>query len=106
MQPLTANDDDLLVYCDWLEDNGRSQEAEELREEIINPNVEIWQGEFPSCEHVGSMGSGFNGVGCGGHVDVGNARCDEVGGFGSGYSWEVGGRCGLGLAGGVGGRNY
>ena len=65
MEPLTTNDDEMMVYCDWLEDEGRSEESEDLREDIINPNVDSWHWECRNYNHAGvnvGSGVGFDGL--------------------------------------------
>ena len=92
MQPLTNNDDDMLVYCDWLEDNGRSEEAEDLREDILNRNVDSWVHEHRSYDKVG-----------------GAAASNKVGGINEkvgGYGWVGAFGDVDSIMRGVGGRSY
>ena len=95
MEPLSNNDDDLLIYCDWLEDEGKSQEAEDLREDILEPNVDSWYAEVRNYSQTGSGGSPS--VGGSGSRDVGvrgrgfKGVGGSVGGVGCGRGTEVGG---------------
>ena len=45
MKPQDHSDTTLLIWADWLEENGEEQKAHELREEIANPPAQRWRAE-------------------------------------------------------------
>ena len=105
MKPQDHSDTTLLVWADWLEENGEEQKAHELQEEIATPPVKEkrWNLEYRRY--------GFSGVGGGireGDFGVGNvvggARVGDHVGGGGGY---VGGGLGTHVGGGdmVGGSD-
>jgi len=96
MNPIDNSDFALLVYCDWLADNERYTEEQEIRENITNPDTNNWD-----YEHRFSVG-GVGGVVGGGDGRVGGSfgGGDVVGGVDGGVD---GGGVGGGVDGGVGG---
>jgi len=92
MNPIDNSDFAWLVYCDWLADNERYTEEQEIRENITNPENNNWD-----YEHRFGFGVGHVGGGDVGDFSVGGG---DVGGVGGG---DVGGVGGVGFGGGVGG---
>ena len=81
MKPQDHSDTTLLVWSDWLEENGEEQKAHELREEIANPPRKRWG--YTSCSSGTAVGGDvFSGVG-------GISGGSGVGG-GIGYGIRVG----------------
>ena len=102
MKPQDHSDTTLLIWSDWLEENGEEQKAHDLREEIANPPARRWSYEYHYCiggthvgggdERVGSIATGED-VG-GGDEDVGDdtSSC-YVGGVGGGVDGvDIGGQ--------------
>jgi len=100
MNPIDNSDFALLVYCDWLADNERYTEEQEIRENITNPENNNWNYEY----HVGGeVGVGVSGVG--GRVGGVGGSIGGVGGRGGGGGGRVGGGGGrVGDIGDVGGH--
>jgi len=96
MNPIDNSDFAWLVYCDWLADNERYTEEQEIRENITNPDTNNWDCEYS----VGGFVGGVVGGGVGGF----GGSVGSVGGFGGsvGSVGSVGGFGGFGV-GGVGG---
>ena len=82
MKPQDHSDTTLLVWSDWLEENGEEQKAHELREEIAHPPVDRWDWEYliGGGSRVGGIVSGFVG---------GAAVGEDVGGVGSGTAGSM-----------------
>ena len=111
MQPQDHSDTTLLVWSDWLEENGQEQKAHDLREEIATPLVKRWDWEHRPRATIAST------IGVGGFVSI-NVGCRRfgtdvaaallVGGtsigahVGDGGNLGIGGR-GDGVGGGFGG---
>jgi len=89
MNPIDNSDFALLVYCDWLADNERYTEEQEIRENITNPENNNWDYEYR--------------FGVGGNVGGGDGRVGGFGGGGSVGGGSVGGGVGVGGVGVVGG---
>ncbi len=92
MRPASSADIDLLIYADWLIDQGYEKEAEWLRESIESPEGIAWCWEYRSIGVVGGggadiagviVGSGFGANVGGGGNTVGGGSVDEVGAGGS-----------------------
>jgi len=89
MNPIDNSDFAWLVYCDWLADNERYTEEQEIRENITNPDNNNWDYEHRFGFGVGHVGGGdvggfsVGGVGFGGGVGGGGSGVD-VGGVGVG----------------------
>ena len=77
MTPQDHSDTTLLVWSDWLEENGEEQKAHELREEIANPPARRTISEYS--RYGGSI---VGGVGVSIGVDVGSGHGNAVGGNG------------------------
>ena len=56
MKPQDHSDTTLLVWSDWLEENGEEQKAHDLREEIANPPANRWSNDYRYHDGVGSIG--------------------------------------------------
>jgi len=92
MNPIDNSDFAWLVYCDWLADNERYTEEQEIRENITNPENNNWDYEYRFSGVSGGVGSHVGGG------DVGSG----VGSVGGGVG-VVGGGVGGVVGGGVGG---
>ena len=79
MKPQDHSDTTLLVWSDWLEENGEEQKAYDLREEIANPPAMKTNQESRLSIGVGGIGDnragGFNSIDVGG-FSVGDG-CNE-----------------------------
>ena len=104
MKPQDHSDTTLLVWSDWLEENGEEQKAHELREEIANPPADRWSSDNRRSGVVGVDGRiGGDYVGGGGRSGVVisiNVLVDCVGGGFSGA--RVGGSYDVAFSGGAG----
>ena len=74
-----SSDSSLLVYSDWLEDEGRLEEAEEVRRGTREPKTQRWIYEW----RVFISGVGGDGGGVGGGVGGGDGAGGGVVGGGS-----------------------
>jgi len=101
MNPIDNSDFAWLVYCDWLADNERYTEEQEIRENITNPDNNNWDCEYSVGGFVGGgFGFGVGGVSVGG---VGGGGFGVVGGVdGGGVGSSVGGDDGVVGGGGFG----
>ena len=72
MKPQDHSDTTLLVWSDWLEENGEEQKAHDLREEIANSPVERWDYEYyrGGGRRVGGYCGGSGGGVVGGNIRV------------------------------------
>lgn len=103
MTPLDGCDDSLLVYADWLEDEGDSAAALAVRGSVEDGGVNDWC--YESCgSGVGSVGVGSGGV-VGSVGVVGVVGVVGSGGVVGGVGVVVGvvGVSGGGIGGGIGG---
>ena len=98
MQPQDHSDTTLLVWSDWLEENGEEQKAHDLREEIANPPARRWSLEYWNIGIVGGVGGdsvGGNGTVIAGGNDIIGAhvggRVDDVGDSDAFHGGTVGG---------------
>jgi len=103
MKPQDHSDTTLLVWADWLEENGEEQKAHELREEIANPPANRWHyafykgggrrvGGYDGGSIVGGIVGGITRVvGGSGGINVTDGRGIRVGGGEGGVGNRVGG---------------
>lgn len=77
MTPINNSDTAWLIVADYNQDNGRFHE--ELREDILNPEVNDWRAEYRA-DGVGGIWKG------------GSVGSDIIGGYevGNNQMWQVG----------------
>ena len=108
MKPQDHSDTTLLVWSDWLEENGEEQKAYDLREEIASHPAEKWSyeqfsrgGYLVGSDRGDSVGGGFGGMFAGANHFGGRVGCADAGRFstcvgGIGRSANVGGGANIG----------
>jgi len=96
MKPQDHSDTTLLVWSDWLEENGEEQRAHDLREEIANPPAKRWDYDYywSNAADVGAIG--LHGVGGAGTSNYGISGAGMVVGGDGGIDGVDGGDVGGG----------
>ncbi len=83
MNPINNSDTAWLIVADYNQDNGRFHE--DLREDVLNPEINDWKYDFISMSGGGSVGSVWAGASVGSDIIIGNA-------VGNNQHWQVGSR--------------